>query len=113
MFLPRCGSGFQISLDPDPVCPERLDPDPIFPERLDPDPVNMRLDPKPWLVVYEPESYLDQSYMIKTNLKSAFIRTTAMVEKMDQSEVSEFKRFIIKVNKSDRCESSCKGASKL
>ena len=33
------GSGFQISLDPDP--------DPVCPERLDPDPVNIRPDPKP------------------------------------------------------------------
>ena len=52
------GSGFQIPLDPDPVCPasffpdpvcpERLDPDPVCPKRLDPDPVLIRPDPKPW-----------------------------------------------------------------
>ena len=51
VFLHGSGSGFQISLDPDPVCPERLDPDQVCPEKLDPDPnpdpVNIRPDPKP------------------------------------------------------------------
>ena len=32
-------------MDPDPVCPERLNADP------DPGPVNIRLDPKRWLIV--------------------------------------------------------------
>ena len=36
-FLAGSGSGFQIFLDPDPVCPERLDQDPV----------NIRPGPKP------------------------------------------------------------------
>ena len=31
-------SGVGKTIDPDPVCPERLDSDPVYPERLDLDP---------------------------------------------------------------------------
>ena len=37
-FLPGFGFDFQISLDPGPVCPERLVPDPV----------NIRPNPKAW-----------------------------------------------------------------
>ena len=41
------GSGLEETMDPDPVCPERLDPNS--------DPVNIRPDPKPCLSLSEPQ----------------------------------------------------------